>query len=75
MPSPRESSGKRFSTKKCYECLTHLPLQAKVCTACKARVGPADRNGIAKKPVDWRSYAVFAVALAVLVGFIWKAFF
>ena len=64
----------QFSTKKCYECFTHLPLDATVCHSCKAKVGPVDRNGIAQKPTDMKSYVIFVLALAALIAFFWKAF-
>lgn len=64
----------RFTTKKCYECLTHLPLDATVCYACKAKVGKVDRNGIAEKPTDIKAYVIAAAAFVVLVVFLWKAF-
>ncbi len=64
----------KFSTKKCYECFTHLPLHATECHACKKKVGKVDRNGIADKPTDYKSYAVFALAFAALLVFLWKAF-
>jgi hypothetical protein len=63
-----------FTTKKCYECFTHLPLDATECYACKKKVGKVDRNGIAGKPTDVKSYVVFALAFAALVVFLWKAF-
>jgi len=72
MALDREKGEKRFSTKKCYECFEHMKLDAVECPACKSRVGPVDRNGIAKKPVDWTSYVVFLVAFVVLVLFVWK---
>jgi hypothetical protein len=64
-----------FSSKKCYECLTYLALDATTCHVCKKKVGRVDRNGIARKPIDWKSYISCAVALAALAVFIWKAFF
>jgi hypothetical protein len=64
----------KFSTKKCYECFTHLSLNATECYACKKKVGKVDRNGIAEKPTDFKSYFVFALAFAALAAFLWKAF-
>ena len=63
-----------YSTKKCYECFSHLPLNATVCTTCKKKVGPVDRNGLAQKPTDWKAYIIFGISFAVLVGFLIKAF-
>ena len=72
MAHDKEKVDKIFSTKKCYECFEHLALDAVECPSCKSRVGPVDRNGIAKKPVDWISYVIFVVAFAALVLFVWK---
>ncbi len=70
----KEAETFKFSTKKCYECFTHLPLHATECYACKKKVGKVDRNGIAEKPADVKSYVVFALAFAALVVFLWKVF-
>lgn len=75
MAQSKDQGGKTFSTKKCYECLTHIPLAATVCNVCKSKVGEVDRNGIAKKPIDWKAYLGFIVAAGLLAGFIWKVFF
>jgi len=72
MAQQREKWEKLFSTKKCYECFEHVALDAVECPSCKSRLGLVDRNGIAKKPVDWISYVVFLVALVALVLFVWK---
>jgi len=72
MAEQKEKVEKVFSIKKCYECFEHLALDAVECSACKSRVGPVDRNGIAKKPTDWVSYVVFLVAFTALAFFVWK---
>ena len=64
----------QFTTKKCYECFTHLPLNATVCNVCKKKVGKVNRHGIAEKPTDWKAYAVAAIALSFLIAFFWKVF-
>lgn len=69
-----EGTEKGYTTKKCYNCLTHLPLDAVKCDACKKKVGKVNPNGIAAKPFDWKAYLGFLIALAVLIGFIWKVF-
>ena len=69
-----DSEGVRFNTKKCYDCLTHLPLDANVCYFCKKKVGKVDRNGIAEKPTDIKAYAIAAAAFLALIVFLWKAF-
>ena len=68
---PEKTASKRFSTKKCPECLTPLPLSAQRCTACNNRVGPVNSIGIAKKPVDWIAYLMAIVAVGAFCGFMW----
>ena len=61
------------STKKCPECFVYLPSNATVCDSCKAKVGPADERGIAKKPTDWKSYLVAilgVLAFGIFLGWI-----
>ena len=74
MAKKSEDSGIRFSTKKCYNCLEHLPLEATTCTNCKKKVGKINRIGMASKPIDWIAYLVCAIAFAALAAFILKAF-
>jgi ribosomal protein L40E len=64
-----------YTTKKCPDCYTHLPLRATVCTSCHVRVGDVDKLGFAQKPIDWRAYLVAAVSIAGFVIFMWWAFF
>ena len=62
-------------TKKCPECFTYLPGDAKVCHSCNIKVGEAGKEGVAKKPVDWMSYFVSIVAIVILGLFVWWSFF
>ena len=64
-----------FSTKKCYECFTHLPLDAEVCPSCKKKVGKANKIGVAEKPTDWKGYFICLLIWIGLGIFIWKGFF
>ena len=64
----------KFSTKKCYECFTHLALNATVCNVCKKKVGKVNRHGIAEKPTDWKAYIIAGIAMFLLIGFFWKVF-
>ena len=74
--SQSASKGKiKYSTKKCPDCYVHLPLNAKECHACKAKVGNVDKLGFAEKPVDWRGYLVAGVSILVFAVFMWWAFF
>jgi len=63
-----------FSTKKCWECFTHLPLNAAVCNVCKKKVGKVNRYGIAEKPTDWKAYIIAGFAILLLVAFVVKVF-
>jgi hypothetical protein len=64
----------KFPTKKCYECFTHLPLNATVCNVCKKKVGKVNRFGLAEKPTDWKAYTIAGVAIFLLVAFFVKVF-
>jgi hypothetical protein len=68
--------GKRgpLSVKKCPECRTYLPLEVKKCTSCGSRVGPVDSHGMAKRPIDWGSYARCLLLWALLGVYLWWAF-
>lgn len=57
---------KTFTTKKCPNCLTYLPLEAKICTSCNIKVGEIGKNQMAKRPVNWMSY--------IICFFAWMAF-
>jgi len=65
---------KIFITKKCPECLTHLPLETEICTSCKKKVGEVDKNGIAKRPTDWMAYIICFGSLLVLCLYLWWLF-
>ena len=77
--SPETKSARKrrqsYATKKCPDCYAHLPLSAKECHACNARVGNVDKLGFAEKPVDWSGYLVAAIAIVVFAVFFWWAFF
>jgi hypothetical protein len=70
----RDADTIRFSTKKCWECFTHLPLNATVCNVCKKKVGKVNKFGIAEKPTDWKAYVICGFAFLLLFIFIWKVF-
>jgi len=67
-------SKKKFDTKRCPNCSTHLPANAKTCTSCSQKVGEPDKTGMAKKPVDVGSYVMAVIAFGALGFFIWYAF-
>ncbi len=73
-----QTPGKRkleYATKKCPDCYVHLPLHAKECHACKAKVGDVDKLGFAEKPADWLGYLLAGVSILVFAIFMWWAFF
>jgi ribosomal protein L40E len=76
-PETKSSSKERlnYATKKCPECYAHLPLRAKQCHACNAKVGDVDKLGFAEKPVDWLGYVVAVISIVVFAVFMWWAFF
>ncbi len=61
--------------KRCPECLTNLPLNAKACTSCKQKVGDADKNGLAKRAINWRGYFMLLISWTALFFYVWWAFF
>ena len=76
-PERRSRSKGKFdyATKKCPECYVHLPLNAKECHACKAKIGDVDKLGFALKPPDWMGYLAAAVSAIIFILFMWWAFF
>jgi ribosomal protein L40E len=76
-PEGQSHSKRKFehATKKCPECYVHLPLNARECHACKAKVGDVDKLGFAEKPVDWLGYLVAGVSILAFSVFMWWAFF
>ena len=72
MAEQTDQSGKSpgFSVKRCPYCSTYLGLAAIKCDDCGRRVGPADANGIAKKPVDWKAYITAVIMVGVFIYFI-----
>ncbi len=74
--SDAEHDGRRiYTTKKCYECLAKLPLDAEFCEYCKKKVGKVNKDGFAEKPIDWKAYILAVLSLAGLGLYIWWAFF
>jgi len=71
----RSKTKVKYATKKCPDCYAHLPLRAKECHACKAKVGDVDKLGFAEKPADWLGYLVAGVSIIVFTAFMWWAFF
>lgn len=64
----------QYVSKKCYECFTHLPLNATVCNVCGKKVGPVDKSGKAAKPINIRSYISAAIAVVIFLVVLWFGF-
>ena len=58
-------------TKVCPYCSTHLLLNATACTYCKKKVGPANKQGIAEKPTDWKAYTVCFLSWGAMFVYFW----
>lgn len=72
-PPPRRQHN--YLVKRCPECFVSLPIDAKRCFSCKARVGRVDRFGKARRPVNWYSYLICLLTWAALIFYIRWAFF
>ena len=71
----RAKSASDYTTKKCPNCYTYLPLRARVWTSCHKRVGDVDKLGFAEKPIDWRAYLLAGITMTAFAIFMWWAFF
>jgi hypothetical protein len=60
--------------KRCPECFVSLPLDAKECFSCHAKVGRADKHGKARKGVNWVSYIMCIVSWAIFFAYCKWAF-
>jgi hypothetical protein len=71
-----EAKAKRIDllVKRCPECSVNLPLDAKRCFFCNARVGKADKHGMARKTTNWISYLVCILSWTILIFYIKWAF-
>ena len=65
----------KYVTKKCPYCSEHLPLRAKVCTACRKKVGTVDELGFAEKPADLMGYLIAGAGIVGFSIFMWWGFF
>jgi len=72
--SDRDKNVQSLVSKKCPECFTYLPLNAKICTSCKVKVGKAGKDGIAEKATDWLAYLLCLAAWFLFGYYIWWAF-
>lgn len=65
----------RYASKKCHECYEHVPLDAKICPSCKARLGKVSEHGMAEKLTDWKGYIICVVLWLIFVIYLKWAFF
>lgn len=70
----KKDEKKSFSTKRCWNCNTHMKVNETKCPACHHKVGPANDHGVGKKPLEWKNYFLAIVAIGILCTFIWWSF-
>jgi hypothetical protein len=63
-----------FVSKKCPECMEYMPLKAATCPWCKLPVGKVNKNGMATRKTDWKSYAIAIAAWLFFFLYVWWAF-
>lgn len=66
--------GDELIVKRCPECFVSLPLDAKECFSCHAKVGRADKHGKARKSVNWVSYVMCIISWTIFFVYIKWAF-
>jgi hypothetical protein len=59
------------AVKRCPFCGAYLKPDANRCDGCRRKVGPPDRHGTAKKPVDWRAYLSALVTVGAFCYFLY----
>jgi hypothetical protein len=64
--NPKKNAPVAHAIKRCPYCQTYLKPHVTRCDSCNRRVGPPDRHGTAKKPIDWRAYLSAILAVGVL---------
>jgi len=74
MSNEMEKKDETYSSKKCPECMAHIPADATVCPSCKRRIGKRSDTGMAKKAIDWKSYIMLIISWAAFAFYIWWAF-
>ena len=73
MPA-EEKESKTYLLKICPECSTNIPVDAKKCFSCHARVGEVDAGGRAKRPFNWLTYSTCFLSWLGFSLYIWWAF-
>ena len=62
------------ATKKCPYCHSYVKVTVNRCDACNRRIGPPNAYGVAKQPINLKSYVVAIAAVAGLVTYLIWAF-
>ena len=75
MNMPSTDQDLKYSTKKCPECYTYIPIDAQVCPSCKTRVGKVTRSGMAARKTNWKTIFICIIAWIVFAVFMKYAFF
>lgn len=57
--------------KKCPYCNAYVKVEKRRCSECDARLGAVGRDGIARKPIDWRAYTVCILTWLGLFSYFW----
>jgi hypothetical protein len=73
-PSPNISKPD-YASKKCPECYSYVPRNARVCPSCKTRLGDLGRHGMAERLTNWKSYIICAVLWLAFIIYVKWAFF
>lgn len=73
--SPKDPEERReVAVKRCPDCFVNLPIDAKRCFSCNARVGGVDKHGKAKPAVDWVAYIICILSWTIFFVYIKWAF-
>lgn len=76
MAKPSPSTIKpNYPTKKCPECYSYIPLNTRVCPACKTRLGDLGKHGMAERLINWKSYIICIVLWVIFAAYVKWAFF
>lgn len=66
---------RKYVSKKCPECYEYVPLEAKVCPSCKARLGKVGEHGMAERLTNWKAYIICIALWLILAIYVKWAFF
>jgi len=61
--------------KICPFCFVPLATEAKTCFSCRKKVGKINKHGMAKKPINYWSYAVCFLIWIIFAFYVLWAFF